>query len=162
VRTRVLVVASQTASSPELIAAVQERGDAQATLLVPAAGPGFAGREAAQPRLEQALSDWRAAGLECRGVIGDQDPLEAVHEVWEPGRFDEVIVSTLPGQSSKWLRSDLPHRVARLTDVPVMHVVALSMRPERPHGPLPVKEKPTLGPLSVLSWGGPQAERGRR
>ena len=39
-------------------------------------------------------------------------------------RHDEVIVCTLPGQSSKWLRGDLPHAVARHTGVSVLHVVA--------------------------------------
>jgi hypothetical protein len=159
VRTRVLVVANVTATSQELMAALRERGDVQATLLVPGSGPGLSGREAVQPQLQAALAAWREAGIECEGMAGAQDPIEAVHEVWAPGRFDEVLVSTLPGQSSKWLQFDVPHRIARLTDVPVMHVVALSMRPERPHGPAPVKEKPTLGPLSVLSWGGPREQR---
>lgn len=162
-RLRVLVVASKTADSEEVVAALRERGDAvHATLLMPAEGHGFAGREAAAPRLEQVLERWREAGISCEGLVGDEDPLEAVHEVYEPARFDEVIVSTLPGDSSRWLQFDLPHRVARLADVPVMHVVALSMRPKRAGGAPPVKEKPSLGPLSVLAWGGPRAERERR
>jgi hypothetical protein len=32
--------------------------------------------------------------------------VEAVHEIWEPGRFDEVIVTTHPGATSKWLTFD--------------------------------------------------------
>ena len=158
-RSRVLVVANVTATSAELLAALLERGEVRAKLLIPASGPGLSGREAMRPRLEQALAAWREAGIECEGEVGDQNPLEAVHEAWEPGRFDEVIVSTLPTQTSKWLQHDLPHRIARLTDVPVVHVVALSMRPERPHEPAPVRERPALGPLSVLAWGGPREQR---
>jgi hypothetical protein len=161
VRARVLVVANVTAGSDEVVAALREREDVHATLLMPASGPGFAGRDEAVPRLDAALEKWRAAGIECEGVVGDQDPYEAVAEVWDQRRFHDVVVATLPGESSRWLRSDLPHRIARLTDAPVMHVTAMSMRPERPHGPPPVKEKPALGPLSVLSWGGPLDERGR-
>ncbi len=40
------------------------------------------------------------AGIEhCEGVVCDPVPLEALTEVWDPMRHDEVIVSTLPGQS---------------------------------------------------------------
>lgn len=160
-RRRVLVVANQTATSEELVEALTHRGEVQATLLMPCTGPGLAAREAARPRMEEALAAWREAGIEAEGEVGDQNPYEAVAEIWNPGRFDEVVVSTLPGESSKWIRSDLPHRVARLTDCPVTHVVALSMRQSEHHTePAPVKEKPSLGPLSVLSWGGPrQGER---
>ena len=76
-------------------------------------------------RLEGALKEWRNAGMtDCDGVVCDPIPLEALSEVWDPMRHDEVIVSTLPGQSSKWIRSDLPHAVARFTGVSVLHVVA--------------------------------------
>ena len=69
-------------------------------------------------------------------------------------RHDEVIVCTLPGQSSKWLRGDLPHAVARHTGVSVLHVVAHDPA-DVPHvGPAPAHEKAPLGPLSVLAWGG--------
>jgi hypothetical protein len=78
----------------------------------------------------------------------------AVHDAWDPARFDEVIVSTLPGEASRWTRNDLPHRVAAYTGVPVTHVVAMDMRPEPRHGPPPQTERSPLGPLSVMSWGG--------
>jgi len=65
-----------------------------------------------------------------------------------------VIVSTLPGQSSRWIAGDLPNRVARLTGAPVTHVVANDMRPEPHVGPPPAHETSPLGPLGVLSWGG--------
>ena len=34
--------------------------------------------------------------------------MDAVAETWDPRRHDEVIVSTLPGQSSRWIHGDLP------------------------------------------------------
>jgi hypothetical protein len=154
----VIVLANRTAAADELIEALvhrSERGPIHATLVMPAAGPGSADRAAAQERLDEALSAWRAAGIEhCEGVVCDPVPLEALAEVWDPMRHDEVIVCTLPGQSSKWVRSDLPHAVARHTGVSVQHVVA--------HDPLdaprvsaaPSHEKAPLGPLSVLAWGG--------
>jgi hypothetical protein len=153
----VLVVANVTATSDDLLAALQERArrsPSRFTLLVPAQGPGLSGRREAEPQLAAALEKWRAAGLEAEGHTGDSDPVDAVREIWHPGTFDEVIVSTLPGQTSKWLRCDLPHRVATLTGALVTHVTAMDMRPEPPHGPPPVRETSPLGPLGVLAWGG--------
>jgi hypothetical protein len=153
----VLVVASLTATSGDLIAALQERArrsPARFTLLMPGQGPGLAGRKAVEPQLQEALEQWRAAGLEADGTSGDSNPIDAVTEIWNPATFDEVIVSTLPGQASKWLRWDMPHRVAALTGALVTHVTAMDMRPEPPHGPPPVHETSPLGPLGVLAWGG--------
>jgi hypothetical protein len=154
----VIVLANRTAAAPELIEALVhrgERGPIQATLVMPAAGPGSADRAAAKERMEAALAAWRAAGLEqCEGVVCDPVPLEALAEVWDPMRHDEVIVSTLPGQSSKWLRGDLPHAVARYTGVSVLHVVARDPDVGPEISPAPVHEKAALGPLSVMAWGG--------
>ena len=154
----VIVLANRTAAAPELIDALVhrgERGPIYATLVMPAAGPGSADRAAAQERLDAALEAWRAAGIEeCEGVVGDPVPLEALTEVWDQMRHDEVIVSTLPGQSSKWLRGDLPHAVARFTGVSVLHVVAHDPDVTPAVSAAPAHEKAAMGPLSVLSWGG--------
>jgi hypothetical protein len=153
----VLVVANVTAASGDLIAALEERarrGPIEVTLLMPGRGPGLAGREAVRERLDAALEAWRVAGIQAEGVCGDAHPLDAVAEVWDPRRHDEVIVSTLPGESSRWIRFDLPNRVARLTGAPVTHVVATDMRPEPHYGPPPEHDASPLGPLAVLGWGG--------
>jgi hypothetical protein len=156
----VLVVAKATADSPQLIEALQARarqGPMEATLVLPCSGPGLASKEAGKERLNEALAAWREAGLESvSGVVGDQDPLVAVTEEWDPLRYDEVIVSTLPGHASEWLRWDLPHRIARHTDAHVTHV--LSSTPQAPLQWEPRKrtERSPLGPLSVLAWGRPK------
>jgi hypothetical protein len=154
----VIVLANRTAAAPELIEALVhrgERGPIHATLVMPAAGPGSADRQAATERMNAALEAWKAAGIErCEGVVCDPVPLEALAEVWDPMRHDEVIVSTLPGQSSKWIRSDLPHAVARYTGVSVLHVVAQDPAVHPETSPAPAHEKAALGPLSVLAWGG--------
>jgi hypothetical protein len=154
----VIVLANRTAAAPELIEALvhrSERGPIVATLVMPAAGPGSAERAEAQKRLEAALEKWREAGIErCDGVVCDPIPLQALAEVWDPMRHDEVIVSTLPGQSSRWVRADLPHAVARFTGVSVTHVVAQDPERELPTSPPPKHEPTTMGPLSVLAWGG--------
>jgi len=119
----VLVVANRTADSPELLDALRaraERGPVRFTLLAPAS----TGREATERQLESGLKVMRAAGLDVEGRIGERDPTGAVQDTWDPGEFDEVIVSTLPAQTSKWLSINLPQRVAKLTDALVTHVVA--------------------------------------
>ncbi len=154
----VLVVATVTAASDDLLAALGERVRRSSvpvdfTLVMPASGPEPA--EAMVPRLQSALERWSAAGLKAEGVIGDADPVQAVAEVCKPGRFDEVIVSTLPGQTSRWLRWDVPYRIGALTDLPVTHVVALSMVKPTHHGaPLPRREKAPLGMLNVMAYRG--------
>jgi hypothetical protein len=118
----VLVVANVTATSDELIAALRERSERGAcsfTLLMPREGT------SARERLDEALAAWRAAGLEqVEGRIGDPDPVVAAMEAWDPMHFDEIVVSTLPTGSSRWLGVDLPRRLQKLTSVPVLHVVS--------------------------------------
>jgi hypothetical protein len=130
-QTNLLVVANRTAGSDELLDALRrraERGAVTCTLLMPA-GPG--GREEARGRLDEALALMAAAGIEAEGKIGvDPNPLFCIGEIWDPGHYDEIIISTLPGGLSHWLKVDLPQRVAKLTDAPVHHVVSA---PERAH-----------------------------
>jgi hypothetical protein len=148
---RVLVIANVTATSPDLLAALKERaerGPIDPTLLMPATGNGFAGREEAQGRLDEALERWREAGFDAKGMVGDPDPVVAVHETWDPRAYDEVIVSTLPGQSSRWQQSDFPHRVAQITGLDVSHIESRQKREPR-SGPLPPREKPALGPFTL-------------
>ena len=123
-KTNVLVIANRTADSPELLEALRaraERSPAAFVLLLPKNGTDRLGAELA---LEASLDRIREAGLSVDGLLGDSDPLVAVQEAWDQSRFDEVIVSTLPTHSSRWLLIDLPHRVARITGASVTHVVA--------------------------------------
>ena len=153
----VLVVASVTAASDDLLAALSERVRASSVpvdfmLVMPSQA---ADRAANEPVLAAALERWRGAGLKAEGVVGHVDPVQAVEEVCKPGRFDEVIVSTLPGQTSRWLRWDVPYRIGALTDLPVTHVVAISMLRPTPRGaPLPPRERMPLGLLNVMAYRG--------
>jgi hypothetical protein len=153
----VLVVATVTATSDDLLAALKERASrgkvpVDFTLVMPASSAGAAETE---PQLQAALERWREAGLKAEGVVGDTLPVQAVAEVCQPGHFDEVIVCTLPGQTSRWLRSDVPYRIGALTDLPVTHVVAVSMAHHTPRGePLPERERAGLGLLNVMAYKG--------
>ena len=151
----VLVVANVTATSPELIEALKERAGRDTcrfTLLVPAPAGGSAGRDAAQTRLDEVLASLRGEGLEVDGVVGDQDPVVAFDELWDPQTFDEVVVSTLPTGSSRWLAIDLPHRFDKMSGVHVTHVVA---QPPRPPAKVQHLEEPErygiLSPFAALT-----------
>jgi hypothetical protein len=118
----VMVVANVTATSDELLTALKERaarGACRFTLVMPRSGGD------ARERLDRALEAMRDAGLgKVEGGTGDPDPVVAAMEVWDPMKFDEVVVSTLPTGMSRWLGLDLPHRLEKLTGVDVRHVVA--------------------------------------
>jgi hypothetical protein len=150
-RKHVLVVANVTAVSDEVLAALETVAGEQPTaftLIMPATPS-----EADGERLEAALERLRTAGLQVDGRLGDSDPLVAVIEAWDPRRYDEIIVSTLPTGVSKWLNAGLPKRIADLTGALVTHIVSEPRRPVVPAPPRP-REKSLLGPLSVLGWGG--------
>ena len=165
-KSSVLVVANVTAASDELLEAVRARAarePAEFTLVVPATGGGKRGREAAKAQLSAALERMREAGVEVKGRVADPDPVVAVRDAWDPAKFDEVIVSTLPTGASKWLLVDLPHRVQRLTDAPVTHVVAQERKAVTPRQPPPRrKSSGVLEPLTVLGWGKHAEDEPRR
>jgi hypothetical protein len=118
---RILVVANRTAATPDLLEEVKRYAREQPTtfvLLIPDA-----------PKSKQ--SDWtlkealpalqRAAGRPVEGRTGTGgDPFQAVQDVLATGRYDRIIISTLPKRTSNWLRRGLPTRIASLglpTDV---------------------------------------------
>ena len=123
---RVLIVAHQTADSPQLIDAVSRRaaeGPCTFMLLVPTRPRGLHrvvdpedhGVPAAEARLAAALpglSD--AAGREVIGIVGSHEPLAAVQDALNLIGFDEVMVSMLPARLSRWLHLDLPRKVRGL------------------------------------------------
>jgi hypothetical protein len=153
-----LVVANVTATSEELIDALRSRAEEEAcsfTLVVPAT-PFGGGRAAAQEQLGEALEQLHDAGLEAEGSVGNADPILAVTDAWDPKRYDEIIVSTLPMRFSKWLHAGLPERISKLTDAPVTHVVSEPPRAEHEVAPPPARPDSRMGPLTVLAWGTPK------
>jgi hypothetical protein len=141
---RCLIVANQTLTTDTLSHAVQERIAAEPHeffLVAPATpardevegpaayaslGPSVSDRAyaLARQRLDRALEHLRTLGATVDGEVGDPDPLQAVRLTL--GRFsaDEIVVSTLPGGLSQWLRRDLPARLRKACDIPVTHLAA--------------------------------------
>ncbi|HEX6025411.1 MAG TPA: hypothetical protein VFZ00_25685 [Solirubrobacter sp.] len=127
---RILIVAHRTAATPLLVETVRERagrGPCRFSLLVPR--PFWdADTEESAVILELAIPVLEeAAGGVVDALIGDTDPFVAVRDAVNTGRYDEVIVSTLPTHVSHWLRIDLPARVERL-GLPVTVVTAQAGR----------------------------------
>ena len=146
-----LVIANQTVGGERLDAELRERArGANATfhVLVPMidarsetsdwappdprfAAPGQPGTDAvsaaarrSRHRLEALLAHLAELGCTATGEVGDPDPVRAVQDVLERQQFDVVLVSTLPAGLSKWLKLDLPSRIDRMTDCPVVVVEA--------------------------------------
>jgi hypothetical protein len=132
-KSKVLVVASRTAESPQLLEALDrraEQGDVEFTMLVPATPHGLAwaanmhaGEAEAAGHLDGLVERLRTRGLDVGAArVGDPDPLAATQDETARSEYDEVIVSTLPHHLSKWLKLDLPSKVGHATGLPVEHV----------------------------------------
>ena len=80
-------------------------------------------RDSAQVRVDLALEFMHGEGITGTGEVGDQDPMNAAKDAIAEYGLDEVIVSTLPSESSGWLRRDLPERLREETGLPVDHVI---------------------------------------
>jgi hypothetical protein len=122
-----LVVASKTSSGEELLEHLQEKashaGQHLFIAVVPQQnGSGTAPREA-RARLAAMLDRLHAAGLISSGMIGDPDPYTATLNALELFTVDDVVISTLPGERSGWMRANLIERVRHATSAKVEHVV---------------------------------------
>jgi len=134
----VLIVANETAAGEHLRAEVlrlTELGAKRFTLLVPATKPrgtltwteGSA-HALAEERMKLAVAALREMGVDVDGEVGVERPMDAVLDILRTRSFDEIVVSTLPQGVSRWLRVDLPARVARASGLPVHHIIGTGRR----------------------------------
>lgn len=140
----ILVVAHKTLGGQPLLDEVRSRmesGSCQVHIVVPVTHPMGAYTEAsmhadAAKVLEAGIRSIReldaTGSIDVTGEVGDASPIYAVDAVVNRGqRFDEIIVSTLHPKASRWLKADVPSRLARHFSVPVTHVVADSEGADR-------------------------------
>ncbi len=82
--------------------------------------------ELARDAADRAATLLRAQGVEPAAVrVRDPNPVvAATAELSEHPDYDAVVVSTFPAGISRWLRMDVVSRLERVTDLPVLHVVA--------------------------------------
>jgi hypothetical protein len=121
-----LVLAARTLTGERLLEHLQHKateGERHIFIVVVPQqdGSGAAPREA-RARLQAMLERLRSAGMIGAGMIGDPDPYTACVNALELFRVDDVVISTLPGERSGWLRSDLISRVRGATAARVEHI----------------------------------------
>jgi hypothetical protein len=125
-----IVVANQTVSGGPLLDSLKRRASQSPhrfTVICPIGGDGDDDQlTAARKRLGDTLSQLRAAGLEVVGQVMDRDPLTSVQNAVRYHPADEIIVSTLSRDKSRWLRGDLIDDIRKSTGLPVEHVVGES------------------------------------
>ncbi len=138
---RYLVLANQTAASPELTSAVREivakDAETEFVLLVPATPVEDlldwqdGDSETIAKRTAQAAQDHLAGvgAKVARTAVGDASPVKAIENELEQHqeKYDGIIISTLPLQRSRWVALDQPRRIERRFKVPVRHVVGHSV-----------------------------------
>ena len=138
---RILILANQTASSPELTDAVREiiKKDAatEFVLLVPATPVEDlldwqdGDSQAVAKRTAQTAKEHleRVGAKIIRTEVGDPSPVKAIED--ELQRHEEtyhgILISTLPLQRSRWVALDQPRRIERRFKLPVTHVVGHSV-----------------------------------
>jgi hypothetical protein len=132
-RHRILVVANETVAGTALRQEIVHRAQDGAEVLVvcPALNSRLrhwtsdedAARALAQKRLDASLAALRSAGIEARGQVGDDDPLQAMDDALRTFGADEIIISTHPPGRSNWLERDLVGRARESYGCPIAHVV---------------------------------------
>jgi hypothetical protein len=122
-----LVVANQTVAGRELVGrlkALAEEGPRRFIIVVPQdSGDGRAVR-AARERLQTLLTSLEESGIVAAGMIGDPDPYTATMNAVQYFHISEIVISTLPEGSSKWVADRLVERAQKSTGKPVEHIEA--------------------------------------
>ena len=136
---RYLVVAHETVTNPRLLEQVQavRKDDQQAefVLLVPATpvrhllfrrGDGEDAKAAARKLADRARTMFSKHGIQLSDArVGAAEPADAIDDelTANPG-YAGFVISTLPKETSRWLRMDLPRTVGAKYGLPVYHVMA--------------------------------------
>lgn len=117
-----LVVANRTLTSEDLRERLLDRSDDRPhryTIIAPAAD------DVPEPTVVRNLASLMArlyhADLDATGQPMSPDPFDAVQNAIEHYRVDEILISTLSGEESHWLKQDLVGKVREITDKPVIH-----------------------------------------
>jgi hypothetical protein len=131
---RILVIANETVGGETLREEIRRRAEAydeRVRVICPTllsrvryfASDEDEARAQAQERLEHSLSRLREVGVNCEGVVGEADPLQAIEDALRTFGADEIIISTHPEGRSLWLERGIVQAARERFDVPITHVV---------------------------------------
>jgi GABA permease len=142
---RILVVANQTAAGKELLEEIRNRcrgTDCEVMLVSPALVGSRAerwasdideGLDLARERMTRSVSALHGVGVEVRAEVGDPDPNMAIEDALRVFPADEIVISTLPPDQSRWLEHEVVERTRREVDLPMTHVIVdLDDQPSSP------------------------------
>jgi hypothetical protein len=79
-------------------------------------------RADARARLDEELTVLADLGIEARGEVGADDPLQAIADALRTFPADEIIVSTHPQGRSNWLEEGIVENARKTFGLPVTHV----------------------------------------
>jgi hypothetical protein len=133
---RILVVANETSRGSELHDLVSEhsRGSFARETAVLVVAPALNSRlrhlfsdidpamHDAELRLCDCVERLRRRGVEAAGMVGDEDPLQAIEDVLRTFPADELIISTHTPERSNWLAHDVVMRARERFALPTSHV----------------------------------------
>jgi hypothetical protein len=131
---RILVIANETVGGETLREEIRRRAEAyeeRVRVICPTllsrvryfASDEDSARAQAQDRLEHSLTRLREVGVNCEGVVGEADPLQAIEDALRTFGADEIIISTHPEGRSLWLERGIVQAARERFDVPITHVV---------------------------------------
>jgi GABA permease len=132
---RILVVANQTATGKELLEEIRNRcrgRRCEVMLVSPALVGSRAARWAsdidegmglARERLARSVTALLGVGVEVRAEVGDPDPNMAIEDALRVFPADEIVISTLPSDQSRWLEHEVVERTRREVELPMTHVI---------------------------------------
>jgi hypothetical protein len=121
--THTLVVATQTVNSKDLVGRLKERARERPhryTFISPRSGT--ISRQEISSRLAATLAEMYRNDIDATGQPMSPDPYHAIENAIEHYRIDDILISTLHGEQSKWLEEGLIEKVQHLTDKPIEHI----------------------------------------
>jgi hypothetical protein len=134
--THVLVVGTKTVHSRDLLDRLKQRAKSKPhrfTFICPRSGD--VEREEVCANLAATLAELYREEIDATGQPMSPDPFQAIENAIEHYRIDEILISTLKGEQSKWLEEGLIDRVKEITELPVEHVESSAGRAARKAAP---------------------------
>lgn len=139
---RVLLLADVDAAGPDLVLEIMQNvtpSGLEVVVVAPAivdpeqfwTSDTDSARRDARSRMDRTVRSLGFRGSRWHGLVGDEDPLQAVDDAVRDFPADEIIVVTGDGDRARWLEDGLVGQIAARHPVPVTHFTAAEGRSAR-------------------------------